>query len=176
MTDLVSHASDIEKERSSKEKKDTFKDDPKWKQGLITCAQELVQTISVLIKYYNEIAKGEKHQFTRVIASCNILTAIAAQLSTAATVKANKNSEAQKKLQSVAMRVTEAANAVKEIGRKIGSREIEMVSTTEKKRELETWSDVRVKELELLTKIASLETQLESAQEELRRFREQQYK
>jgi len=173
---LVQAATAVQREFQSliKEPKTSsvYKRDPTWAQGLISAARTVAATVKHLVKAANDAALGNSSEEALVVAA-QAVSAATTQLVTASTVKADPNSENQRRLREASARVGQATSQLVAAARNAAAWEKEKQDEDEERKYDLTGNKIR--EMEKQMEILRLEKQLENARGQLGTLRKAEY-
>jgi len=173
---LVHAATAVQREFSNlvKEPKSgsVYKRDPTWAQGLISAARTVAATVKHLVKAANDAAQGNSSEESLVVAA-QAVSAATTQLVTASTVKADPNSENQRKLRDASTRVAQATSQLVTAAKTAAAWEHEKQQEDEERKY--NLTDNKIKEMEKQMEILRLEKDLEKARSQLGTMRKAEY-
>jgi talin len=172
---LMHAATGVQQEfqKLSKEPKsaNVYKRDPTWAQGLISAARTVAGAVQHLVKAANDAAQGNASEEALIVAAREV-SASTTQLVVASTVKADPNSESQRKLKEASGRVTAATTMLVNAAKAAAQWEEEKISQEDTNFNL---AEGKIKEMEQQMEILRLEKELEKARGQLGTMRKKEY-
>jgi len=150
-----------------------YKRDPTWAQGLISSAKNVAAVVQHLVQAANDAAQGNASE-EALIVSATAVSAATAQLVTASTVKADPNSESQRKLKESSGKVTQSTQQLVTAAKNAAEWELEREEMEEA---LHGNSDTnnKIAQMEKQMEILRKEKELNQLQQQLMTMRKTEY-
>uniref|UniRef100_A0A6B2KW65 I/LWEQ domain-containing protein n=1 Tax=Arcella intermedia TaxID=1963864 RepID=A0A6B2KW65_9EUKA len=146
--------------------------DPAWANGLISAAQEVAAAVQHLIKSANDSVEG-KAQEEALVSTARAVAAATARLVSASKAKSDPNGDAIRNLSAAAKLVATATGRMVDAANKASK-------FKEEAQEKEDFTgaglgNLKIQELEIQTKIAQIQRQLEQERQKLAKLRKARY-
>jgi len=148
-----------------------YKRDSTWAEGLISAAKTVAGAVQHLVKAANDAAMGNATEESLIVAA-QAVSASTTQLVTASTVKADPNSETQRKLREASGRVAQATNQLVTAAKTAAEWEEEKMAQSD---ENGTNAEDKIKKMEQHMEVLRLEQEIAKRRHELGSMRKKEY-
>eukprot|EP01123_Difflugia_compressa_P001775 TRINITY_DN1222_c0_g1_i1.p1 TRINITY_DN1222_c0_g1~~TRINITY_DN1222_c0_g1_i1.p1 ORF type:complete len:618 (-),score=170.07 TRINITY_DN1222_c0_g1_i1:227-1915(-) len=162
------------RENVASKKGSKYHADPAWANGLISAAQEVAGAVQHLVKAANDSVDG-KAQEEALVSTARAVAAATAHLVSASKAKSDPNSSSIKNLSVAAKLVANATSKMVDAANQASKFKEESQKDEEVTGMKGGMGNSKIQELEIQTKIAQLERQLEQERQKLGRLRKARY-